>query len=578
MLKTCIRNYRPKPRRLDDISSFIGSSSSPLYIHPLRRLHTPPPRHQSRRGYASILCGFASTALLCGLALCASKWEALVPFGTIHADADVDDSAEASETKKEDGPKDYTTCAPPSYYREFWEMGSKTLEEYLSHSSEIYKVDTPCGVPRYDVSVVGSGSITTCLSSASFIELPSHYWVIFGIYDGHNGNQVASHLANHLRHSIMGTLVDLYSKHAILSDAHIDLGGSPDYTDYWYGALGRPYPPAEEFDVAVKQGFTNVDKEIVEEASERALDAAKRHENAEPQQENLLSYPDAAGLVARAYAGSSALVAVYESDTRQLRMANTGDSRAVLGRRLVNDRGEESYEVHVLTHDMAVPSGFIDDPPKRIQKPTHLVHAFGDGPWKWSEERRQQLSDAFPFIISHEKPFAPASAEPVITTIETRPGDFLVMASQGFWSSLTNEEAVGLVGLWLKKHRRYVFGDREPEDKDVVSIYDPETSSVVPSPQRVPVAALTRSFLRKDVFEREDLPVQFAGENDETFMYRFWSSPKKFVNVDRNVAQHLVRNAIGGANQDVMEALLRMGVPKSRQYRNDVSVEVVFFA
>lgn len=353
----------------------------------------------------------------------------------------------------------------------------------------------------------------------------------------------------------------------MLPDAHVDLSGGSDIADYWTGAqLGRPYPPAEEYDAAIKQAFMNVDKEIVDEAAERALEAAKRHQNNEPEQ-NLLSYGEAAGLVSRAHCGSSAVVAVYESDTRQLRMANTGDSRAVLGRRVVNDRGEESYEVHVLTHDMVVPSGFIDDPPKRARKPVQLMHAFGDGPWKWNVEQLQQLSDAFPFIVSNENPHAKVTAEPAITTIETQPGDFLVLANQGFWSSLTNEEAVGLVGLWLKKYWRYVYRDSQPEDGDAVTVYDPETLSVVRSSPQVPASVVTTSFLRKDVFEQQDLPVQRSGERDDTFMYRMWGIPKKFVNVDRNVAQHLVRNAIGGADRDLMEALLKMNMPRSRRYR-----------
>jgi hypothetical protein len=100
-----------------------------------------------------------------------------------------------------------------------------------------------------------------------------------------------------------------------------------------------------------------------------------------------------------------------------------------------------------------------------------------------------------------------------------------------------------------------------------------------------------------DVFERRDLPVQHVGKNDDTFMYQMWGIPKKFVIADRNAAQHLVRNALGGANADMIEALLLMRPPRSRKFRyviclywdcevgmiltevdsDDVCVEVIFF-
>lgn len=380
---------------------------------------------------------------------------------------------------------------------------------------------------------------------------------------------MASQLSYNLRHTVVGTLVDLYSKHTTLNNAHVELGGGPENQDYWSGRVfGRPYPPAEEIDAAIKQGFMKVDKDIVDGAIERALEAAKRFHNNEPIPENHLPYADAAGLISRAYCGSSAILGVYESDTRQLRMANTGDSRAVLGRRVLDDKGAEVYEVHVLTRDMAVPSGFVDDPPRKVQAPAELVYSFGDGPWKWSEEIRQQLSDAFPFVTSSEHPYAKATAEPEITTTEIKPGDFLVVGNRGFWSSLTNEEAVGLVGLWLKKYGKTVYGDWVVENGDDMAVYDPETASVVQPSSTPHVPSTTAiSIWRKDVFERQDLPVLLVGKRDDTFMYQLWGIPKKFVIVDRNVAQHLIRNALGGANPDTTAALLEMNSPRARQYR-----------
>lgn len=49
-------------------------------------------------------------------------------------------------------------------------------------------------------------------------------------------------------------------------------------------------------------------------------------------------------LLDTAHAGSCALVGFYKSDTRLLRAVLTGDSRAVLGRK-VSKKGKETYEV-----------------------------------------------------------------------------------------------------------------------------------------------------------------------------------------------------------------------------------------
>ena len=61
------------------------------------------------------------------------------------------------------------------------------------------------------------------------------------------------------------------------------------------------------------------------------------------------------------------------------------------------------------------------------------------------------------------------------------------------------------------------------------------------------------------------MPVKL--EEDKTVMYRWWRAKKRFTDVDNNVAVHLVRNALGGADKDLMSALLYMEPPRSRRYR-----------
>lgn len=52
---------------------------------------------------------------------------------------------------------------------------------------------------------------------------------------------------------------------------------------------------------------------------------------------------------------------------------------------------------------------------------------------------------------------------------------------------------------------------------------------------------------------------------------------ERFVVEDKNAATHLVRNALGGKDQDMLSALLTLPAPYSRRYRDDLTVQVIFF-
>jgi pyruvate dehydrogenase phosphatase len=104
------------------------------------------------------------------------------------------------------------------------------------------------------------------------------------------------------------------------------------------------------------------------------------------------------------------------------------------------------------------------------------------------------------------------------------------------------------------------------EDRDVMTVYDPETSTMVQSSARpyIPAHKTSTPMTYTDVVERRDLPVR---QDEDTFTYRMWGVQKKFVIANRNAAQHLVRNALGGANAYVVDALLLMRPPWSRKCR-----------
>jgi len=112
----------------------------------------------------------------------------------------------------------------------------------------------------------------------------------------------------------------------------------------------------------------------------------------------------------------------------------------------------------------------------------------------------------------------------------------------------SNEEAVGLVGLWLER-----------KGNSNNSFWD----------------ASLDFFSEENVVDRGELPVQLTDE--VTHYRRSWNAQKRFVNVDLNVARHLARNALGGASKDLHVALMSTPAPRARHIRDDISAVVVFF-
>ena len=230
------------------------------------------------------------------------------------------------------------------------------------------------------------------------------------------------------------------------------------------------------------------------------------------------------------------MLAFYDSRDRLLRIALTGDSRAVLGRRTETSNGRYFYEVHVLSVDQNADNAqevtWLKNlhPREAIVKKglilgRRMSRAFGEGVYKWSIATQTRLFEEYLGELPPPDVKTPpySTAEPEVTTVTVHPGDFLILGTKCLWESLTNEEAVGLVAWWLKTDDS--GGTRK----------------------------------------RNELPVK-VGE-DRTTMYRRWRIEKTFVNVDHNAATHLARNALGGANNDLTSALLNMSPPYSRKYR-----------
>jgi pyruvate dehydrogenase phosphatase len=105
------------------------------------------------------------------------------------------------------------------------------------------------------------------------------------------------------------------------------------------GILADPNILDEDLDKAIKKAFTSLDSLIVDELTQTVLDRQ-------------VSKEEGIRLLSLANAGSCALLGIYNNVKRTFKVALTGDSRAVLGRRVaLKDDDTYAYETFVLSED-----------------------------------------------------------------------------------------------------------------------------------------------------------------------------------------------------------------------------------
>jgi pyruvate dehydrogenase phosphatase len=323
-----------------------------------------------------------------------------------------------------------------------------------------------------------------------------------------------------------------------------------------YKAAAGLAPSPEAIDAAIKDGFLRLDDEIVNQSVQRVLQSNSKMIAAET--------------LAAAFAGSCALLSFYDSTSKLLRVACTGDSRAVLGRKSasgkwtatplsVDQTGSNPDEVIRLKKEHP-----NEEPVRngRILGGLEPSRAFGDARYKWTQDITDRLRGKFfarpaPVLLK-TPPYV--TAEPVITTtkIEPEKGDFVVLATDGLWEMLTNEEVVGLVGKWIESQKS------STSNGQFNSVWARLFGS---SKGELPVE-------NKQQGQTED-----GQKSPEDLMRRrgLESGKDRFVVLDNNVATHIVRNALGGSNQEQVSALLTLPAPTSRRYRDDLTVQVIFF-
>lgn len=300
-------------------------------------------------------------------------------------------------------------------------------------------------------------------------------------------------------------------------------------------------PSSAAVDAAIKQGFVRLDNDIVHSSVNQVVKSNSRRAAAE--------------LLAPALSGSCALLAFYDSQSQDLKVACAGDSRAVLGRRSENGKwtatplsedqtGGTPSEVKRLREEHPGEPTVVRN--GRILGQLEPSRSFGDAFYKWTRQTQEKIKRHFfgrtPHPLLQTPPYV--TAEPTITTTKVEPsnGDFVVLATDGLWEMLSNEEVVGLVGQWIEEQKA-TGGNKSW----VQSLFSSQSQLPVEVPTETTADGQRRPIRQKQ--------------------YDISGVASRFVAEDKNAATHLVRNAMGGKDRDMLCALLTLPSPYSRRYR-----------
>ncbi|KAJ3096322.1 hypothetical protein HDU97_006023 [Phlyctochytrium planicorne] len=232
-----------------------------------------------------------------------------------------------------------------------------------------------------------------------------------------------------------------------------------------------------------------------------------------------------------AIAGACALVAYIEGN--DIYICCTGDSRAVLGSRTSEGR----FISTDLSADQTIKNPeeyarLIDEHPGELE--TVVVkgrvlgglmptRAFGDARYKWPLELQDKV---LPFASRRHTPknfktppYITAEPEVVHYRMDPSRDKFLVLATDGLYDVLESDEVVHIVGGYMTQN---------------------------------------------GLVSESNEPLKISGSD-------------QWLHVDDNAATDLIRNALGGRDEEKTQKLLGIPAPYSRRFRDDITVNVVFF-
>ncbi|EMD00396.1 hypothetical protein BAUCODRAFT_28751 [Baudoinia panamericana UAMH 10762] len=410
----------------------------------------------------------------------------------------------------------------------------------------------------------------------TFYNDPMKDWSEWAIFDGHSGPRTAQVLKDLLPELVGQAL------------------GSPSASESQVSCFDRPYVPHDSYirDV-IKEIFVQTDTELLDRAvnalHDKVIDPVETVSAKAPVfRHHILSRSEAISLVAPVFSGSCALMALYDPHKQVLRVANTGHSKAVLGRW---NQAESSYVAQLMSSDRPDfdtnmgqrkknedPAGSAMVPETRGSHGVSAPRSFGDAKWKWPVEATRRAHELLwgpeplPIDLGAKPPYV--SAEPEIAETEVKAGehsDFLIMASDGFWKHISSEDAVSCVQMWLERNKptnflepmkkKSFFGALGFEGYDLHSSLQSLAGPFAPRVAKSP--------------DREQNDDTYFDEAERRLKWRV--SPKHFVVEDNHCGIHLIKNALGGKRRDLFAGIMSVQPPLSKMVRDDITVQVIFF-
>ncbi|KAK9352640.1 phosphatase 2C-like domain-containing protein [Lipomyces doorenjongii] len=435
-------------------------------------------------------------------------------------------------------------------------LTDEEVAEKLREHEESYLVDRGCGVARFDITQLASNSqieddFTAKIVNVNFADGPSD-WYFFGVFDGHGGWNTSAKLRELLVPYVAAELMDKVQ---------------PERAQRAFGTESTAN--ARLIDEAIEMAFLKLDDDITRKPVNFLIENPYK--------------PASAELLMPAMSGSCALLSMYDSATGTLRVACTGDSRAVWGHKdasgtwtatpLSYDQcGRNQTEITRIQKEHPREPDVIKN--GRVLGGLEPTRAFGDARYKLPS---QVLDKAVSLFFGRSSPSNSVSppyvtAKPEILTTKVSPGDFLVLATDGVWDELSCREVVQLVAEWVKKRE---IDSGAPPPGVVTHVRKGGIFSSVSDLADVKVKSDTAELnARLDQRAQGDDLAQIQLRNAIAMQKHFRGL---FTVQDNNSATHIVRNALGGADKEQTSMLVSIPPPISRRYRDDMTVLVVFF-
>ena len=344
---------------------------------------------------------------------------------------------------------------------------------------------------------------------------------MFSVIDGHKGYQCAQHLQKHLLQYVSTALwneAKLASKSdlKVLMDmdslASLDDLLSTDYSKKDWFETQASSVSTSAIEKCLNQSFVSLDNDISNAGLADVKMVLQGHSFTADMKERVM----------RAINGACVTMSLVRNS--DLFVANTGDCRVVVGQKVgnmwratplsVDQNANHPDEVRRIknAHPGEENTVIMDN---RVLGNLMPFRTFGDVDFKWEEKYLKPIGIPLtPFYRS--PPYI--TAEPVVTHHQLKNEDkFMIIASDGLWERITNEEAVNVVAESFKDPNSKFFN----------------------------------------------------------FSSMFGSKGEEYC-CSQNAATNLLWQALGGTDERVTE-LLNISPTWSRMYRDDITIIVVFF-